>query len=238
MTKLWILLISIHAFFIISSLQVNAIICTWNEGSYTCTIPLRMNVPEKEKPIFSIELQNTSLKGYKNKPINYTLIITNTYNYSIPLLYYGYIYQHTTCISCNQTRNESLKKIEIDSNEEMKIQETFIPKQEGEFNFKIKYKKENLKTWKELKGNVSVKDDEEDIIIQQNFIIEKDSIETRNELKNSNTAPQFKPLQISKEQPKKIYLSGQKSIYQYLFIGISLGALCLCLAIFFFNKEI
>ena len=143
-----ILMILILNLIILSSIIIKAISCEEIEGKIECEIPIKISIND-EKPIqmniIKINLQNNTIRGMIE------IINENSENKDLELYYY--VYFRNKCLSCESSRNETIKKVSIKSNEKNKIPFELNLKEietYPEFKFKLKYKEIKYKTWKDI----------------------------------------------------------------------------------------
>jgi len=143
----------IFAFSIVLFIQsVNSFSCTNNSGVITCRIPISSEI---QSGVQEIKIENTEIMcNLGNCEITFS--INNPTEEYYEKKYYAYAYIGSVCKSCVNSRDENLQKIKLDpfSSEEIKLPLEIT--ETGKMSFKLLYKKPNLRTWKEIRGEIVV----------------------------------------------------------------------------------
>lgn len=176
--------------------------CFYANKEIKCQIPIEMNIPENKK-FFDAKLENKSIITLVGKSINIYFKFINMKEESKELEYYLYAYKGSTCVSCDESRDENMGKILINPYSEIKLNKSIIINREGDFNYKLKYREIGLKTWKEMRGNITSKTND----INNNENVKKNN-STKNNSNKTNENRQEQENQ-SIELVEKTYASPQ-----------------------------
>lgn len=154
--------------------------CEVVDERYECSIPIEINIDDSDNS-WEIYLKELDVEVREGE-VNIELIISNNQQTVLNLEYYTYAYKGNKCISCKNTRNESIKQLEIKAQqtivEEINLKGIFV---EGTL-FKVKYREVGKKTWKEIKGTILINNQ---IVIREDKFIKEAINNTTNEIINS-----------------------------------------------------
>lgn len=146
-------LLSIFCFIILFSSQICfSISCKNINGEINCKIPISMELVEGNAEFFLknqeviCEIENCTISFNINNPTDDILNIE----------YYAYSYIGSVCTSCIESRDENIQLIKIKPYENKEIQINLLADRTGSMMFKVLYKNPDLKTWRELRGNMIV----------------------------------------------------------------------------------
>lgn len=153
-----------------------ALDCEIQVDTYVCKIPIKMDV-EIQETGWSLELKEQTITSEAGEA-KVNLIFKNNKDTSIVVDYYSYAYQGNRCLSCEDNRNESLRSIKLDPRSVENIQVTLKGNFSNESKFKIRYKEESRKTWKERKGAIVIKLNEK---MQKEIFIQKEITKSKSE---------------------------------------------------------
>jgi hypothetical protein len=124
--------------------------CSQINETYVCKLPIEIDISEMPNE-YILLTENISCEGIGE-------IELQIFNKGEGQIYevYAFAYRGNTCVSCVKERDENIIEISVGKMETKIVEIPIEVKSIGTYDFKVRVKKQNLKTWTELKGTIDI----------------------------------------------------------------------------------
>ncbi|MBW2965512.1 lamin tail domain-containing protein [Candidatus Woesearchaeota archaeon] len=160
---------------------------------------------------FTYKLISKPNKIETNNPFETEVRLTNNENKDINIDIWSYVYRGSKCYSGNREENQQNFLLEKQESRTVKLENTVPEAEPGDYKLKVKIRKDNQKTTKDITESIEIIEKE----IEESYEIEEDSITKENIYKERPFIPNQDPLIIYESNSYKT-----KRLVPFFIIGL------------------